>query len=272
MLVLGDSSIGNVLVAIIDDRVALIIPDTAEHLEIQCAIGKSAFRIVEPGVQWTAVEDMIEFALALHGEACAQMHGDTLVIQDALDDLCITVLRHALVFVIEVVVVVIESQWQALEDTGGQVAGVDTPLLQCIALKEGLVDIPADETQRLLLKRSGFDDGAVGDIVDIGARLSRPEGLAEELIDSEQVDRQRKDLALRNSFDAVDIGHEFREPAKIIPHFLIVGVEDMRAIDMHHNPGFGITRRMAITGHVVASFEDLNIVAMDREFPCNNGS
>ena len=91
----------------------------------------------------------------------------------------------------EVVVVIVEAHRQALQDRRGQFGRRAAPLLFGVALEEGLVEIRADEAQRLFLEGLRIGDRGIGLAFEKGARLVRAQGLAEELVDRVQVDRQR---------------------------------------------------------------------------------
>jgi hypothetical protein len=84
------------------------------------------------------------------------------------------------------------------------------------------------------------------------ARLIRAHGLAEELVDRVQVDRQAEHASAHRGFHPVDIGHEAGKAVHIGPHALVVGVEDVGAVDVHHHAAFGIARGVAIARYMVA--------------------
>jgi hypothetical protein len=59
VLVLGDAGVGLGVVAVVDDRVALVVAGGAEGFEVQRAVRQAAFGVLEPGVDRAAVEDVV---------------------------------------------------------------------------------------------------------------------------------------------------------------------------------------------------------------------
>jgi riboflavin biosynthesis pyrimidine reductase len=114
--------------------------------------------MLEPGVDRAAVEHVVVVDLRVRVELRVQVHGDARHVEDALHQHRVAVLRHALVLVVEVVVVVVEAHRQALQDAGRQFARLQAPLLDGVGLEEGFVQLAADEAQRLL-----FEGGRVLD-------------------------------------------------------------------------------------------------------------
>ena len=121
-----------------------------------------------------------------------------------------------------------------------------TPLFLRVAFEECLVQTLADKAQRLFLKRLRIQDAGVGLRGQEGPRLIRAHGGIEELVDGVQVDRQRIDPPARGGLDLVLVGSEGFVAVDIIPDLGVIGVKDVRAVDMHHHPGFGIAFGMAI--------------------------
>ncbi|MPL75571.1 hypothetical protein SDC9_21397 [bioreactor metagenome] len=262
MLVLGDPGIGHVDLAVIHHRTALIVALIAETLEIEGAIAEPAEFIVEPAIERPRIEHVVILPRLVAAEGGAKPQLDRRMVEDPLDHRGIAVFRHALETVEEIIVVIVEAHRQPLQDRGRQLGGLHPPLLDRIALEEGLVEIAADEAQRLFLEGLRIGDRGVGLFLgDEGAGLVGAQGLAEELVDRVQVDRQREHAQLplrvaRGGLHPVLVGLEDLEAVNVVPDLGIVGVEDVRAVDMHHHAGFRVALGMAVAGDVVAGIDD----------------
>ena len=77
-------------------------------------------------------------------------------IQESLNKLVVSALRHTLVGVVEIVVVVDKPHGQSLDDKSRQVYKLPTPLLLRVAFYQSLVNIAPHEHQRLLFKVARF--------------------------------------------------------------------------------------------------------------------
>ncbi len=203
---------------------------------------------------------MIEVGDHLRREVGAQVDGDVGVVEDARDHRGVALGRHALEAMREVVVVVVETNRQALEDARGQLRRVDPPLLDGVGLEERFVEAAAHEAQCLLLEASRRFDGQVGLAFDERPRLGRPQRLAEELIDGEQVDRQRIHGTAGRRLHPVHERLEFHESIDVGPDLLVIGMEDVRSVDVQHDAGVGIALGMAIAGDVAAALEEFDAV------------
>lgn len=135
----------------------------------------------------------------------------------------------------EIVVVVVEPHRQTLENARGQLLGIDSPLLDRVGLEEGLVETAPDKAKRLLLEASRRFDGEISLAFEEFPRLCGTQRLAEELVDHVQVDRKRVDGPACRRLHTVQVRLELHETGNVRPHFLVVGVEDVRPIDMQHH-------------------------------------
>ena len=63
------------------------------------------------------------------------------------------------------------------------------------------------------------------------------------------------------------IGNHFAEFLHIGPYPLFAGVENVRPVDMDHNPGFRVALRETIAGHMSAFVDDENLMASFGERP-----
>ena len=77
-------------------------------------------------------------------------------IQESLNKLVVSSLRHTLVGVVEIVVVVDKPHGQSLNDKSRQVNKFPTPLLLGVAFYQSLIDIASHEHQRLFFKVARF--------------------------------------------------------------------------------------------------------------------
>ena len=159
----------------------------------------------------------------------------------------------------EIGIVEIEAKRQAFQDRSGQAGGIQAPLLARIATEEGLVEFGPDHAESLLLEIGRFGDfpGFRG---DKGGRFLRPHGLAEELVDGQEVDRQRIDQSPGDGLHAVPIRAHDSELLDIGPDPLVARVEDVRTVDMRHHAGLGIALRMAIARHMRALVDHQDFV------------
>ncbi|MNZ58511.1 hypothetical protein D3C78_765230 [compost metagenome] len=85
-----------------------------------------------------------------------------------------------------------------------------------------------------------------------------------------QIDRQRIDALAARRLDAVLVGHERLEAVHIVPDFLVVGMEDMRTVNMHHDASLTVAFGVAIAGNVVAGVDDVDHMACQCKLPAND--
>lgn len=268
----ADAGVGHGFIAVVHHGAALEIAFRAECFEIQGAVTQAAQFIVKPGIDGAAVEHVAVSGLFCFFERGDQIHRDQRVIQYLLHNGGVAVLGHALVGMIEVVIVVIESNGQAFENAGGQLGGAAAPLFLGIAFEERFVEFFAHKSQCLLFKVLWFLDAEIGFALNKSLCFFRRKGFAEELVDGQQVDGQREHPALGRSLNAVGVGHEARVGLQVGPHALVVGVKDMRAILVHHHAGIGVTLCVAIAGYMSTTIKYLHRNAGFRQLPRNNGS
>ena len=106
------------------------------------------------------------------------------VIEDFLDHRSIAVLRHALKFVKEVIVVVVEAHRQPFQDRGRQIGRWHAPLFDGVALEKGLIQVFAHKPHRLVFKGLRILDRRVGLFLgNEGMSLLGAHRAPEELID-----------------------------------------------------------------------------------------
>ena len=85
-----------------------------------------------------------------------------------------------------------------------------------------------------------------------------------------QVDRQREHLAIHGCFDTVHIRHHLSVLSHIVPHGFIIGVKDMRAINVNHNVGLRIARIIGVTAYVVTLVNNSDVMTLFSELACDN--
>jgi hypothetical protein len=87
--------------------------------------------------------------------------------------------------------------------------------------------------------------------------LRRRHRLVEELVDGEQVHRQREDLALGGGLDTVVVRHHHTEAIDVLPHVLVSRVENVRPVHMDHDIAvlaFGVT----VARHMIPRVEHVD--------------
>ncbi len=149
---------------------------------------------------------------------------------------------------VEVVVVVDQAHGQPLDDKGGQLIAGAAPLLFGVALDELFVDIGAHKADGLLLEVLRVGDACSGLLLfDLGLRFGRGHN-APHLVEGVHVEGQVVDLAMVVGHRAVGVAVELCKLVHILPHSLVVGVEDMCAVAVHidalHILGVDIARDM----------------------------
>ena len=121
---------------------------------------------------------------------------------------------------------------------GRQLLGVGLPLLGGVPLDERLVERPSDQRDRLLLQvlRVGGVDlgGLLGD--QCPGRLGT-EVPAEELRHQTQSHGELVGLPVVHREHAVLVVGELGELASVVPHALVRGVEQVRAVTVHLDAG-----------------------------------
>ena len=102
---------------------------------------------------------------------------------------------------------------------------------------------------------------------DERGRLGRAHRRAEELVDREQVDRQRVHLPADGGHDPVVVRAHVAEAIDVLPHVLELRVEDVRTVDVHHHVGVRVADGVAVAGDVVAAVEHADAMAGLGELP-----
>ena len=250
MLVLDDAGIGGLGVGVVDHRVALIVVGV-QHLGLKAdaAVLQSTQTVAEVGVHRAGIDHLLSQCVqrSLVGQIIhVQAHLGTG--QHLFHHGGVTAIWDALIQGVEVVVVVGKAHRQALDDKGGQFGAGTSPLLAGVALNELFVDIGAHKADGLLFEvlwvgnaRSGFL------LFDLGLGFGRSHNTP-HLVEGVHVEGQVVDLAVVVGHRAVGVAVELCKLVHILPHSLVVGVEDMRTVAVHvdalHSFGVDIARDM----------------------------
>ena len=147
----------------------------------------------------------------------------------------------------------------------GSSFGVGLPLLGRVVLEERLVQRTADQADRLLLevlRVGGLDlGGLLGDQL---TRLIGREVLAEELRHQAQAHRELIGLPVVHREHAMLVAREVGELADVVPHPLIGGVKQVRAVLVHLDAGLRLALGVRVSADVRASLDDKNTLVQLR--------
>ena len=171
---------------------------------------------------------------------------------------------------VKVIIIVVKTNRQTLKNRRGKLRRLHPPLFDGIALEERLIELFADKTQSLFFKGLRFQDRTVPFFGNKRPGLIWRTGLRKKLVDGMQVDRQREHLAIHGCFDTVHIRHHLSVLSHIIPHCFIIGVKDMRAINVNHNVGLRIARIIGVTAYVVTLVNNSDVMTLFSELACDN--
>ena len=143
----------------------------------------------------------------------------------------------ALIQGVEVVVVKGQAHRQALDDKGGQLGAGAPPLLFGVALDELFVDIDTHQVDGLLLEvfRLGGEVGGAL-LANFCLRLGGGDD-APHLVEGVHIKGQIVQLALVVGNGGIGVAVELGIAVDIIPHGLVVGVEDMRTVAVNGDAG-----------------------------------
>ena len=157
---------------------------------------------------------------------------------------------NALVQGVEIVVVEDKAHRQPLDDEGGQLIAGAAPLLLGIALDELFIDVDAHQVDGLLFQILGLGGEMGGPLLgNLGGGLGGGDN-APHLVEGVHVEGHVVQLALVVGHRRVGVPVEHRKLVHIVPHLLVVGVEDVGAVfvDVDALHLFGID----VAGDVVA--------------------
>lgn len=118
--------------------------------------------------------------------------------------------------------------------SGGKLRAVPSPLLFGISLHENLVDVAPDQRNRLLLKiLRRLSRHHLRLLLYVALRVLGGDDRRPYFRERVHVERQIVEVVLVVDNGAVRVSVELGEAAHIVPDFLVVGMEDVRAVLVH---------------------------------------
>jgi len=121
----------------------------------------------------------------------------------------------------------------------------------CVALEKCFVHFTTNKTKRLIFKRNWVGNGLVGFFSDEGFGLFWREVGAKEIINQREIHGQLILLATAHGADRVAVGLHHPKARDVVPYVLVLRMEDMWAIHVHHDARV-VALRKAIAGNMVA--------------------
>jgi len=138
-------------------------------------------------------------------------------------------------------------------------------LLAGVTLEEQFVEPAPDHGKCLFFEVLGFVTKFNG--LDAGDELMGFGGghrRAVDLIDRVQIHRQAKDGAFNRGLDLVVVGNHVAVAIDVLPHSLVVGVEDVRAITVHQHTRL-VALGVTVAAHVISGIKDMAIMTILRQ-------
>ena len=249
MLVLDDPGIGRFRIGVVHHGVALIVVGV-QHLRLKAdaAVLQGPQPVAKVGIHRAGVNHLV-------GQ-CVQVLpvGQIIHVQPHLDALQhlfhhggIAAIGDALIQRVEIVVVVGKADRQAFDDESRQFGAGAAPLLAGVAFDELFVNVRAHQTDGLLLKIFRVGDARFPLLLldlclGLGGGHHTP-----HLIEGVHIEGQIVDLAVIVGNGAVGVAVELRKLVHILPHGLVVGVEDVGTVAVHidalHRLGVDVARK-----------------------------
>ena len=251
---------GDIDVRVVHDSSALIVlygqrfPLEAQGTPFQLSVFVLEELIRHTGVYHRAVSGKLRsdaFKLAV------QLYCNERIVQHAFEDAEVTVLRHPLPGIVEVIGVGGGAERQAVDDGCRQFAWIMFPLLVCIAFDERLIERTPDLGDSLFFEILRFSNDVAGDFCFQEGRCFRgPEVLSVKSINSAQIDGHGIDIAHMGNEHLVLIAGEFSKLVDVFPYMRQRGMENMRAVTVAFYAGFLIQRGVAIAADMVSPVND----------------
>ena len=229
MLVLDDAGVGSFRIGIVDHRVALIVVGV-QHLGLKAdaAVLQSTQLVAKVGIHRAGVDHLLGQSVQIFAVGqIVHIQPHLGAVQHFFHHGSVAAIGNALIQCVEVVVVVGEAHRQTLDNEGRQFGAGAAPLLAGVALDKLFVDIGAHKADGLL-----FQILRVGDacflllLFDLGLGFGRGNN-APHLIKGVHIEGQVVDLAVVVCHRAVGVAVELCKLVHILPHSLVVGMEDM---------------------------------------------
>ena len=168
----------------------------------------------------------------------------------------IAVHRKALVSIFEIIIIVIITDGEALDDFGREVFGGSLPLLGGVIFDERVKKGLADERDSLLGEVGRLSGGAGGLLGNLGASFGRGVISVEKLVYGAKIDGHGVDFALVGDVDFVDVVCERGELIDVIPDAFIRGVKKVSAVFVALDAGDTVELRGAVATDVVAAVDE----------------
>ena len=238
-----DSRVGLVVTSVVDDGISLIVRGIfCARLETDRAPVEFAESEVKIFVDGSRVDEFVgnlaPVTLVFGKEVYSSASLDTG--EQAVDELVVAADGDALVLVVEVVVIEHEAYREALDDERRQVLATAAPLLLGVFLDEFLKDIPAHKRERLFFEIRGLaavQDGERFGLLLLDFRLCFCRSQhAPHLVERVHVEWQVVKLSLVVGNGAVRVAVKFHDGIHEVPHLLVAGMEDVRAVLMDVYP------------------------------------
>ena len=258
MLELVDAREGHIRVRIVHHARPLTVRNRhALRLEAERTPGERSVLVAEERVDGTRVEygNVQLVRLAPFEPVHIAFKRDVRVVEETVEERVVARQRNALSIVGKVVDVVARAHGQALDDRRGQVLRVHAPLLARVLADEGAIERFADKGNGLLLEVCRFTRRVPRLLRDEGGQFGRREVEAVELVDERKPERKEVRLPRMAREDLVLVAVERDEAVHERPHVVEVRVEDVRAVGVDLDAGFGVSLAPHVPARCRATFE-----------------
>ena len=235
---LNDAGVGCLGVGVVHHGVALIVVGV-QHLRLKAdaAVLQSTQLVIKVGVHRARVDDLIRQLVQLR-PAGQVIHTQLNLhaVQHLLHHGRVAAVGDSLIQGVKIVVIVGKTDGQPLDDERGQLGAGAAPLFASVALDELLVDVGAHQTDGLFLEVLRLGDACCLSLFfDLSGCFFRCHHTP-HLIEGIHIKRQAVQLTLVICHRGVRKAVKLRKRCHIIPHFFVVGVENMRTVFMYMNP------------------------------------
>ncbi len=159
---------------------------------------------------------------------------------------------EAFVSIVKIAVIIIITNGETLDNVRRKIFGGSLPLFSGVVFDKGLEERLADERNSLLgeILRLGRSSGGLAS--DLYLSLIGRIGGMEELVNGAEINWQRINFAGVCSINFMNIIREFRKAISIIPDALVGSMEEMGAVFMAFDAGFGVEFGIAVAAEMRA--------------------